>query len=607
MSSASPAEPRGAPVEPSGSWQRRLVRTVRLTDLAMLGAALLIVPLVRFGGDLTAVTHQGIPYALISLLIAALWWVALGVADSRSLQVLGTGSTEYRAVVNASLAVYLLVTTVSYLFVMQLARGYILLLFPLGGLLLLLGRRWVRRRLARARLSGDSLRRILLVGSAESVSVLGSTMQRTATAGYRPVALALPDGGIPYDDTLPALRGRQDVAGILDLARRCEAEAVALAGADPLPDDTMKSLTWALHEAGITLITAPSLLGVGSSQPIHQPLAGMTMIQIPAPENSGWRTTCKRIFDVALASAGLLVTAPLILLLCVLVRIDSPVPAIFRQERVGRGGRTFRIIKIRSMVDDAECRLSGLQHTTGREGRELFKMAQDPRITRMGSFLRRTSLDELPQLLNILRGDMSLVRPRPPLPEEVARYDTRTRGRLLVRPGLPGCGRSPGARTCPGTTRCAWTCSTWSSGRWSRTSSSWSAPSAPSAPWSRAAAPTDAAARSPAPQPAQPRRAQPSPCCRSHSSSASYRARFSRSSRRPARRAYHQQATKTAPSTNMVGSRKPVASRIPCRTQPSAGPQDRRCRPLATANSAARASPPISSAVRPGCPGPHSP
>ncbi len=436
-----PAQPGASVADPwtfDRPWHRHLLRTVRLVDLGALGAAAVISHLVRFGPDPAATSPGGLPYALISLTVIAVWWMALGLSDSRSLRLLGTGSAEYRAVVNGSIAVYLLATTTSYLLLLQLARGYVVVLFPLGVALLLLGRRQVRVRLSRARAEGRGLRRVMLVGGAGSVAAIGRAMDRTPSAGYRPVALVLPDGGVPHDAELPALRGRQDVPGIVAMARGTGAEAVALTGSDPLPSETLNDLTWALHEAGITVIMAPSLMGITSPRTVHQPLAGMALIQLPAPESAGWRATSKRLFDAAVAALGLIAVAPLLLLLCVLIRMDSPGPAIFRQERVGRDGRTFQILKLRTMVTDAEDRLAELMVREQYSGDGLFKMAQDPRITRVGALLRRTSLDELPQLINILRGDMSLVGPRPPLPREVALYDTRTRGRLLVRPGLTG-------------------------------------------------------------------------------------------------------------------------------------------------------------------------
>ena len=131
-------------------------------------------------------------------------------------------------------------------------------------------------------------------------------------------------------------------------------------------------------------------------------------------------------------------SAPVLALVCVLVKLQDGGPVLFRQERVGRGGRTFTLLKVRTMVVDAEERLEDLRADNERQGGVLFKMQADPRVTRLGRLLRRSSLDELPQLINVLRGDMSIVGPRPALPEETARFSERLRRRASVRPGITG-------------------------------------------------------------------------------------------------------------------------------------------------------------------------
>ena len=156
----------------------------------------------------------------------------------------------------------------------------------------------------------------------------------------------------------------------------------------------------------------------------------------------GWRlarglaTACKRSLDVIGSGAGLLLLSPVFLLCAAAIRIESPGSVLFRQRRVGRGGETFEMLKFRSMFQDAEQRLAALKEQNEMAGGVIFKMREDPRITRVGKFIRRASIDELPQLWNVFRGDMSLVGPRPPLPSEVAEYDLQDRRRLHVKPGI---------------------------------------------------------------------------------------------------------------------------------------------------------------------------
>lgn len=158
---------------------------------------------------------------------------------------------------------------------------------------------------------------------------------------------------------------------------------------------------------------------------------------VPSPAWAGWQGVAKRVLDVTVAAALLVLTAPLLLLIALAVKLDSPGPVIFRQRRVGKNGREFTFYKFRGMVADAEARLHEVAHLNEVDG-PIFKSRRDPRVTRVGRVLRRTSLDELPQLWNVLRGDMSLVGPRPPLPAEVAKYEPWQRDRLLAPGGITG-------------------------------------------------------------------------------------------------------------------------------------------------------------------------
>jgi lipopolysaccharide/colanic/teichoic acid biosynthesis glycosyltransferase len=161
-------------------------------------------------------------------------------------------------------------------------------------------------------------------------------------------------------------------------------------------------------------------------------------IELTAPTVQGWQHLLKRALDVVGSALGLIVLSPLLGVVAALIRVESPGPVIFSQRRVGRGGRLFRILKFRTMVDDAEERRDEFLSRSLYSDPRLFKVPDDPRMTRLGRLLRRTSLDELPQLVNVLRGEMSLVGPRPPLPSEVVLYEERHYGRFGVKPGITG-------------------------------------------------------------------------------------------------------------------------------------------------------------------------
>ena len=185
------------------------------------------------------------------------------------------------------------------------------------------------------------------------------------------------------------------------------------------------------------MVVAPALTDVAGPRIHITPVAGLPLLHVEEPEFTGVRRLFKSVSDRVLALLLYLLLSPLLVLIAIAVRVSSRGPALFRQERVGQDGQTFGLLKFRSMYVDAEARLAALQGSNEASGL-LFKMRADPRVTPVGRWLRRYSLDELPQLWNVVRGDMALVGPRPPLPSEVAAYESHVRRRLLVRPGITG-------------------------------------------------------------------------------------------------------------------------------------------------------------------------
>lgn len=210
-----------------------------------------------------------------------------------------------------------------------------------------------------------------------------------------------------------------------------------MTGADSIGPREMRELGWQLEEANVNLIVSPSLTDVAGPRIHSSPVAGLPLIHVDFPDTKGPKLWVKRAFDIVFSGFALLILSPLLLALTIIVRTDSPGPAFFRQERVGLNSKTFKMLKFRSMVIGAEGMLASLLDESDGNG-VMFKMHDDPRITRSGRILRRYSLDELPQLINVFRGEMSLVGPRPPLPEEVAQYDHWAERRLLVKPGITG-------------------------------------------------------------------------------------------------------------------------------------------------------------------------
>jgi exopolysaccharide biosynthesis polyprenyl glycosylphosphotransferase len=228
--------------------------------------------------------------------------------------------------------------------------------------------------------------------------------------------------------------GLGDIATVV---RRCAADSVAVLGCPELDAVKLRALAWELEKTGTDLCVAPALLDVAGPRTTVRPVAGLTLLHVDHPQLTGPRLVMKELFDRSVAGLALVLLAPVLATLALAIRLSDPGPALFTQIRVGKEGRSFRIYKFRTMVVDAERRKGELVASNDSDG-VLFKMRRDPRVTAVGERLRRWSVDELPQLVNVFRGEMSLVGPRPALPAEAAMYAEHVRRRLVVKPGLTG-------------------------------------------------------------------------------------------------------------------------------------------------------------------------
>ncbi|WCI07892.1 sugar transferase [Arthrobacter sp. OVS8] len=233
---------------------------------------------------------------------------------------------------------------------------------------------------------------------------------------------------------VPVLSSTDDVVRTVG---RCGAEAVIVAGPVPGGNQYIRELGWGLEEHQAELVLASSLTNVAGPRIHWRPVEGLPLMHVDVPRYSGAKHACKRLLDIAVAATALVLLSPVLLTLAIIVKHDSPGPVLFRQERVGKAGDPFRMLKFRSMVVNAEAALAGLGAQNQGAG-VLFKMHNDPRVTRCGRWMRRFSLDELPQFWNVLTGEMSLVGPRPPLQREVGGYERHTHRRLLIKPGITG-------------------------------------------------------------------------------------------------------------------------------------------------------------------------
>lgn len=436
-------------------WRAKASRTLRVLDASVIGWAVTGAYVVRFGlePDFLAPPQQ-FNYFWLSIVLAVAWWLMLGAWNSRQSRVLGAGPEEYKRVAAASLWLFGLLAIFSYLLRADTARGYVGIALPAGLLGLLTARWFLRQHLNVERQRGGSMSRLLLIGGESAVAHLAASLERGKHAGYLPVAAYTPGAteGIPLDPDsgepllgprvepesgLPILGHLPDTTSILAAIELCGADAVALSAGVQLHPQLLRHLGWELAARNIGLIMAPALTDIAGPRIHTQQVAGLPLIHVTTPTLEGGQRVVKRLFDVVVSAILLVLLTPVLLVVALVIKLDSRGPVFFIQERVGVEGSVFRMFKFRSMAVDAEERLAALTARNQGSG-VLFKMKNDPRVTRAGRILRKLSLDELPQLINVLEGSMSLVGPRPPLPREVEAYEQHVRRRLLVKPGLTG-------------------------------------------------------------------------------------------------------------------------------------------------------------------------
>ncbi|MEV4103092.1 sugar transferase [Nonomuraea sp. NPDC049649] len=417
------------PRHASSIWTRAYLRLLLSGDTACVLLACVCVLGVRL---LSGIYIPAEEFMLgVGLVLA--WPVALALGGAYRQRANGEGTDEFKAVLNGGVGLMAAVAIGAYATQTTIARSFVLAMLPLA-LIATLGFRYrMRKRLHRRRALGEYMRQVIAVGHRESILDLVMQFRRQPYHGMRIVGACLPAGRQDDDlDGIPILGTFGDVA---DVVARTGADAVAVLACPELDGTALRRLAWSLETARTDLFVAPALLDVAGPRISIRPVAGMPLLHVEHPEFDGARQFVKSVFDRLVALAALLLLALPLLVIAALIRATSPGPALFLQTRVGRGGREFRLVKFRTMVDGAERLKEGLPNEF--DG-VLFKMRNDPRITGIGAFLRRYSLDELPQLLNVVRGEMSLVGPRPPLREEVAQYGADVRRRLVVKPGMTG-------------------------------------------------------------------------------------------------------------------------------------------------------------------------
>jgi exopolysaccharide biosynthesis polyprenyl glycosylphosphotransferase len=413
----------------SAAWARDYLRKAALADFGCAIVGVFAAAQLRFGNEITGM------YIALSLALPVLWLIALWLAGGYDVRFIGTGSDEFRKVLNAGVGLTAAIALFSYAVNIELSRSYVLIALPITTLLGLVSRFTIRKRLHMQRGAGHCLLSVVAVGHQTAVADLVKELGRDRYHGLTVVGacVAQPSecaevGGVPV------YGGLDDVTGAV---RAFGADTVAVLACPEMDGIALRGLAWELEKTGTDLCVSPALLDVAGPRMTVRPTAGLTLLHVDHPQLSGLRLVVKDLFDRCFAAAALILFSPLMAVLTAMIWLHDRGPALFTQVRVGKDGRVFRIYKFRTMVVDAEKRRTELLANNDHDG-ILFKIREDPRVTALGAHLRRWSIDELPQLLNVLRGDMSLVGPRPALPDEAAKYADHVRRRLVVKPGLTG-------------------------------------------------------------------------------------------------------------------------------------------------------------------------
>ncbi len=419
-------------------WEHQYIDRLRVTDVLVVVAAVALAQLIRFG---ELQTTAMLSYTGVSVGLAGLWISFLAIFRTRSTRVIGNGAEEYRRIVSATFRLFGVIAILSLLFKIDIARLYLAIAFPVG-LLGLLVSRWVwRKGVAAKRSKGKYQTAVLIVGSRTAAVSMAKQFERSPAAGYSVVGICLPgfeakrDAAIIEGYEIPVLG---DEHSVIEAIEASGADTVAVTATEHLGTKGIRKMVWDLEKKNVDLVVAPGVVDVAGPRLVMRPVAGFPLIHVEKPQYNGATRFSKTAFDFVFSIVVLTLISPILLATAVAVKATSRGPVFYKSERMGIDGKPFPMIKFRSMIQNADKQVDTLLAQNESSGGVLFKMREDPRVTKVGRFMRKFSIDELPQFLNVLRREMSVVGPRPPLRREVETYDGEVRRRLLVKPGITG-------------------------------------------------------------------------------------------------------------------------------------------------------------------------
>lgn len=408
-------------------------------DLVLITFSVLVVVLGREALNLTASVPEvpvGRPLEVAGPLMIVGWVAMIFFFGGYRADIFGAGLDEYKRTVSASLGAAALVGIICYAARFALPRDFFVLVFLIGIPALFAGRFLVRRSVHQARRHGALLHRVIIVGSEGHIDEIASVLRRETWLGYDVVGALTPQVSsrtLTHSGIL--LLGSSE--SVAQVALDVEADVIFLAGGAFDSGEQVRRLAWELEHEDVQVVIAPSVTDVSSDRVSVRPVGGLPLIHLETPRSEAAVRRAKRTFDIIAGLALLLLFAPLILVAAIRVRRHDHGPALVRETHVGRDGHSFQVWNLRTVVPDAEQLMARARQDEAYVEGGLFEAEDDPNLTLPGRWMRRHSIDELPQLVNVIVGDMSLVGPRVPLSHEVAQMD-EVDLRLRVRPGLTG-------------------------------------------------------------------------------------------------------------------------------------------------------------------------
>jgi exopolysaccharide biosynthesis polyprenyl glycosylphosphotransferase len=418
----------------ASSWEWRYRNKVVLVDFVLVVSAVLLAIPLRWRSN---IGHESPLFLRPALLLPFVWAISLALSGAYEKRYLGLGPEEFKRVGNAAVRAIAVISFACFAYKLNVSRAYLGYAFMLATSFTLCGRYVSRKMLHARRIRGESCHRVLVIGSKHSVASLINTVRREPVAGYAIVGVCL-DVDLTSlkvaGESVPVLGGLRQAAAA---AQAVGASTIAVTASTAFGEEDLRRLAWELEGTGIELVVAPALTNVAGPRVHIRPVAGLPLLHLEEPDLEGRGQLLKTAMDRVVALVALAALSPLLVAIAAAIKVTSEGPALFRQERLGKNGRAFTIYKFRTMYVGAEREFTSLIEASDSQHGLFFKLTADPRVTRVGQWLRRYSLDELPQLINVFRGDMSLVGPRP-LPVEVVQHEPDVVRRLLVRPGITG-------------------------------------------------------------------------------------------------------------------------------------------------------------------------